>query len=145
MGTQLHHRTRDELHALATTLDAFLHRWEDFCAAQCARLIWRETTPQHFDTPGGLYRGKTSRGDKKIPCVPLRPAELSIATARNDAAAETLQKYPRVLRVRTSTGSDLRLDRPPPCSETVDNQPGVSRSCPCGTWRRSARTHTPSL
>jgi hypothetical protein len=86
---------------LTTSLDAFLHRWEGFCAAQCARLIWRETTPQHFDTPGGVYRGNSFF---KKSCVPLRPAELDIATARNDAAAEALEKHPSVLRVRTSTG-----------------------------------------
>ena len=105
-GSQLHYNTRDEIHGLTTTLDAFLHRWEGFCAAQCARLIWRETTPQHFDTPGSIYR---IQSDMNTPCVPLRPAELDIATACNAAAAETLQKYPRVLRVRTSTGSGCEL------------------------------------
>ena len=98
MGSQLHFNTRDEIRELATSLDAFLHRWEGFCDTQCARLIWRETTPQHFGTKGGVYSVKeTFKGS----CVPIKPAELHIATARNDAAAKTLRKYPRVLRVRT--------------------------------------------
>lgn len=50
------HFSRGETNLLADLLDHFLRRWEGFraeCNGQCARLIWRETTPRHFKHAGG--------------------------------------------------------------------------------------------
>jgi hypothetical protein len=93
-GTQLHF-LRGETNLLADLLDQFLRRWEGFRAernGQCARLVWRETTPRHFKHAGGEYMGKQ---DLNSTCV-----HSSLKNdPRNQATAATLRKYPWALQL----------------------------------------------
>jgi hypothetical protein len=96
MGAQLHY-THGEEDILAEALDQVLGKWEDFCTernGQCAQLIWRETTPQHFE--GGFFRGKQ---DLNKECVALRSSDLESGNAYNSATGPILRKYPWVLRL----------------------------------------------
>jgi hypothetical protein len=91
------HYLPGETNLLATELDQLLGQWEGFCAernGQCARLIWRETTPQHFR--GGFYHGNQ---DLKHECVALGSSDFETGNAYNLATAPMLRKYPRVLRL----------------------------------------------
>jgi hypothetical protein len=91
------HYERGEEGILAEALDQLLGQWEDFCTernGQCSQLIWRETTPQHFE--GGFFQDAQSLNEE---CVALRPSELETGNAYNLATDPILRKYPRVLRL----------------------------------------------
>ena len=98
LGTQLHYALGQDPNLLAAVLDEFLGRWEGFCAAGngvCARLIWRETTPRHFQNEGGEYKG---RQDLNSTCVQSRTG-INTNDPRNLATEPILRNHPRVLQL----------------------------------------------
>jgi hypothetical protein len=87
-----------------------------YCTArdwQCSKLVWRETSPQHFaHSPGGLHRSRPSgsadvdqqnapmvfAGDSL--CEPHKPEDYDKANHYNLELEKTLLEFPEVFRVR---------------------------------------------
>jgi hypothetical protein len=79
-------------------LEALLSGWRKFCRTRdgrCARLVWRETSAQHFATSaGGLYSQGASQ-----PCVAHNGSDYSHNNKLNLAMNDTLAAYPEVLKL----------------------------------------------
>jgi len=91
-----------------------------YCTArdwQCSKLVWRETSPQHFaHSPGGLHVSSRASGpadagqaqNENAPmvfvgdklCEPHRPEEYAKANHYNLELEKTLLEFPEVFRVR---------------------------------------------
>ena len=75
-------------HAYASDLARFVATLRDVAQEQrwrARRLVWRASTPQHYNTPGGLFPTSSSKWWPRAgACVPLRNPQL--ASARNEIA-----------------------------------------------------------
>jgi hypothetical protein len=82
----------------ASVLEALLSGWREFCrtrGGQCARLVWRETSAQHFSgSAGGLYSRTASK-----PCVAHNVSDYRNNNKLNLEVDDTLAAYPEVLKL----------------------------------------------
>jgi hypothetical protein len=106
----------------ARDLEALLSGWRKFCRTRdgrCARLVWRETSAQHFGTAGGLY----SKGAHQ-PCVAHNVSDYSHNNKLNLEVEDTLAAYPEVLKLPVWK---LTADR-------FDAHPAHARYRDCTHW-----------
>jgi hypothetical protein len=77
------------------TLKEQLRRWSAMCAdGDCARLVWRETSPQHFHTPGGLF--DEALKNKNQWCAPHMAEHAALADKYN------IENRPVLLRFQSA-------------------------------------------
>jgi hypothetical protein len=110
-------------HKAVPHLDAVLAGYREFCRkrdGRCARLVWRETSAQHFaGSAGGMY----SKGAHQ-PCVAHNVSDYSHNNKLNLEVEDTLAAYPEVLKLPVWK---LTADR-------FDAHPAVPGKGDCTHW-----------
>lgn len=98
-----------------------------YCTArnwQCSKLVWRETSPQHFaHSPGGLHvssgSGSADVDQQNAPmvfvgdslCEPHKPEDYDKANHYNLELEKTLMEFPEVFRVRIPANEQIHNRR----------------------------------
>jgi hypothetical protein len=102
----------------ASVLEALLSGWREFCrtrGGQCARLVWRETSAQHFSgSAGGLYSRTAS-----TPCVAHNVSDYRNNNKLNLEVDDTLAAYPEVLKLPVWKLTADRFDAHPGATLTL--------------------------
>lgn len=75
-----------------TTVLTFLHRLSSDHPRHTIKIVWRETTAQHFATPNGYWPGVRYAQNMKVGCVPIADPSPQ-ADWRNRAIEHIVQKH----------------------------------------------------
>ena len=112
----------------ASVLEALLSGWREFCrtrGGQCARLVWRETSAQHFSgSAGGLYSRTASK-----PCVAHNVSDYRNNNKLNLEVDDTLAAYPEVLKLPVWKLTADRFDAHPGATPNQKHKSDCTHWC----------------
>ena len=114
---------------------------------RATRLIWRSTSIQHYETPGGLFPVQRSAtwpwGGARQRCVPIKPTERAISRGRATDAQHVLGPLTKAVRRLTNStisfalhdtwerDRDLHAHSQHPGSDGVTFAPGRPHALDC--------------
>jgi hypothetical protein len=112
----------------ARDLEALLSGWREFCRTRdgrCARLVWRETSAQHFSgSAGGLYSQTAS-----TPCVAHTVSDYRNNNKLNLEVNDTLAAYPEVLKLPVWKLTADRFDAHPGATPNQKHKSDCTHWC----------------